>query len=155
MYLQFLLSHSHFSVMLKVYCNLTSASTILFKVFCEFYLWNSKKSFNFFLIFIMLHLSMALDTDFQPLFLDTPLGFWNTILSGYYKFVCELSPVWLFATLWSVARQAALSMEISRQEYWSGLHFVFQGIFPTQGSNPWLLSLFHWQADSLIVSINT
>ena len=35
-----------------------------------------------------------------------------------------LSPfscVSLFAALWTVARQAPLSMEFSRQEYWSGL----------------------------------
>ena len=50
--------------------------------------------------------------------------------------VCVLSGVRLFATLWSVARQAPLSMRFSRQEYWSGLHFLLQGIFPTQGSNP-------------------
>ena len=29
-----------------------------------------------------------------------------------------------------------LSMEFSRQEYWSGCHFLLQGIFPTQGLNP-------------------
>ena len=31
--------------------------------------------------------------------------------------------VWLFATPWFVAYQAPLSMEFSRQEYWSGLPF--------------------------------
>ena len=31
------------------------------------------------------------------------------------------------------------SMEFSRPEYWSGLSFPSQGIFPTQGSNPGLL----------------
>ena len=30
-----------------------------------------------------------------------------------------------------------------------GCHFLLQGIFPTQGSNPGLLYLLHWQADSL------
>ena len=30
-------------------------------------------------------------------------------------------------------------MEFSRQECWSGLHFLLQRIFPTQGSNPGLL----------------
>ena len=30
-----------------------------------------------------------------------------------------------------------------------GCHFLFQGIFPTQGSNLRLLCLLHWQADSL------
>ena len=37
--------------------------------------------------------------------------------------VCELSCVRLFATLWTVAHQAPLSMAFSRQEYWSGLPF--------------------------------
>ena len=30
-------------------------------------------------------------------------------------------------------------MEFSRQECWSGLHFLLQRIFPTQGANPGLL----------------
>ena len=30
-----------------------------------------------------------------------------------------------------------------------GCHFLLQGIFPTQESNPGLLCLLHWQADSL------
>ena len=34
---------------------------------------------------------------------------------------------------WSVAHQALLSMEFSRQEYWSGCHYFLQGIFLTQG----------------------
>ena len=50
-----------------------------------------------------------------------------------------LSCVQLFATPWTVAYQSPLSMGLSRQEYWSGLHFLLQGIFPTQGSNPGLL----------------
>ena len=39
----------------------------------------------------------------------------------------------LFATPWTVAYQTPLSMEISRQEYWSGLPFQshLQGIFST------------------------
>ena len=32
-----------------------------------------------------------------------------------------------------------------------GCHFLFQGIIPTQGSNPCLLRLLYWQADSLPV----
>ena len=35
----------------------------------------------------------------------------------------HFSRVRLFATPWTVARQAPLSMEFSRQEYWSGLPF--------------------------------
>ena len=29
-----------------------------------------------------------------------------------------------------------------------GCHFLLQGIFPTEGSNPQLLHLLHWQVDS-------
>ena len=35
--------------------------------------------------------------------------------------VKSLSCVWLFATPWTAAYQAPLSMGLSRQEYWSGL----------------------------------
>ena len=39
------------------------------------------------------------------------------------------------ATPWTVALQAPLSMGFPRQEYWSGLPFLLQGIFLTQGLN--------------------
>ena len=42
------------------------------------------------------------------------------------------------ATPWTVAHQAPLSMEFSRQEYWSGLPFLPPGDLPTQGSDPGL-----------------
>ena len=45
---------------------------------------------------------------------------------------------------WTTAHQALLFMEFSRQEYWSRRSFP-----TTQGSNPCLLHLLHWQADSL------
>ena len=41
-----------------------------------------------------------------------------------------LSHVQLFATTWTVVRQAPLSMEFSRQEYWSGLPFPSPGNLP-------------------------
>ena len=44
----------------------------------------------------------------------------------------SLSRVWLFGTPWTVVRQPPLSVGFSRQEYWSGCHFLLQGIFPTQ-----------------------
>ena len=64
-----------------------------------------------------------------------------------YHNVCVLSRVYvqLFVTPWTVACQAPLPMGFSRREHWSGLHFLLQGIFPTQGWNPGLL---HWQAGS-------
>jgi len=54
----------------------------------------------------------------------------------------------LFATLWTVARQAALSMGFSRQEYLSELPCPPTGIFLTQGSNLCLMSPA-WQESSL------
>ena len=51
-----------------------------------------------------------------------------------------------FATPQTIACQAPLFTGFSRQEYWSGLLFLPQGIFPTQGSNQCLL---HLEADSL------
>ena len=48
----------------------------------------------------------------------------------------SLSGVQLFVTPWTVARQAPpLSMDFTRQEYWSGLPFPAPGDFLTQGSN--------------------
>ena len=47
-----------------------------------------------------------------------------------FKLVCYTKPV---------ALQAPLCMGFPRQEYWSSCHFLFQGIFLTQGSNPHVL----------------
>ena len=63
-----------------------------------------------------------------------------------------LSRARLFATPWTVACQALLSMGFSSQGYWSGLPCPPQGIFPTQRWNPHLLCLLHWQAGSLPLS---
>ena len=63
--------------------------------------------------------------------------------------VCMLSSVQLFETLWTVARQAPLSMRLSTQEYWSGLPFPPPGDLPNPGIKPTSLCLLQWQADSL------
>ena len=52
-------------------------------------------------------------------------------------------------TLCTVAHQAPLSMEFSRQECWRGLPFPPPGDLPNPGSNLHLLCLLHWQVDSL------
>ena len=49
-----------------------------------------------------------------------------------------LSRVHRFTTPQTVAYQAPPFVDFSRQEYWSGLHSLLQGIFPTQGLNPGL-----------------
>ena len=50
--------------------------------------------------------------------------------------VCVLSHVQLFATPWTIACQASLSMEFSRQEYWSGLPFPSPSIQSTSCKMP-------------------
>ena len=57
-----------------------------------------------------------------------------------------LSCVRLFATQWTVAPQAPLSMEFSRQEYWNGLPCPPAGDLPNPGIEPRSPAL---QVDSL------
>jgi len=52
------------------------------------------------------------------------------------KKVKSLSRVRLFATPWTVAYQAPLSMGFSRQECWSGLPFPSPGDLPDRGIEP-------------------
>ena len=47
-----------------------------------------------------------------------------------------LGYVWLFATPWTVAYRAPLSMGFSKQEYWSGLPFPSPGDLPDPGIEP-------------------
>ena len=56
--------------------------------------------------------------------------------------------VWLFVPSWTIAHQAPVPVELSMQEYWGGLPCPPPGIFPSQGLNPCLLCLRHWQVDS-------
>ena len=54
-----------------------------------------------------------------------------------YACMCMLScfnHVWLFVTLWAVARQVPLSVGFSRQDYWSGLPFPPPGDLPNPGT---------------------
>ena len=50
--------------------------------------------------------------------------------------ICALSHVRLFVTPWTVAHQAPLSTEFSRQEYWSGLPFPTPEDLPKPGIKP-------------------
>ena len=56
--------------------------------------------------------------------------------SGPLKDKCVLSHVQLFVTPWTVAYQAPLSMEFSRQEYWNRLPFPPPGNLPDPGIDP-------------------
>ena len=50
--------------------------------------------------------------------------------------VKSLSLFCFFATPWTVAYQASLSMGVSRQEYWSGVPFPSPGDLPDPGIEP-------------------
>ena len=52
---------------------------------------------------------------------------------AHARSVAVLSHAQLFATLWTVALQAPLSMELSRQEYWDGLSFPLPRVLPNPG----------------------
>ena len=54
----------------------------------------------------------------------------------YSMCVSRLSHVRLFAIPWTVARKAPLSMECSKQEYWSGLPFPPPRDLPNPGIQP-------------------
>ena len=58
----------------------------------------------------------------------------------------SLSHDQLFATPWTVAYQAPLSMGFSMQEYWSGLPFPSPGDLPNPGIEP---GFPEFQADAL------
>ena len=102
-----------------------------------------------------------------------PLTLLSASLPSGCSWVWLLIRVWLFVTPWTVARQARLSMEFSRQEYWSGLPFPAPGDLPDPGTEPrspallvdslpteppgkpiikgyilnWVISFFKWTGD--------
>ena len=61
----------------------------------------------------------------------------------------SLSRAQLISTRWTVAGQAILSAEFSRQEYWSGLPFPSPGDLPDPGIESTSLALW---GDSFLLS---
>ena len=60
----------------------------------------------------------------------------------YFSLTVNVLPP--FATPWTVAHQAPLSMGFSRQEYWSGLPFPSPGDLPNPGIElPYFILLFY------------
>ena len=64
----------------------------------------------------------------------------------------RFSPVRLFATPWTIARQAPLSLGFSWQEYWSGLPFPSPGDLTNPGTEPDCPASPEFQMDSLPLS---
>ena len=64
----------------------------------------------------------------------------------------HFSRVWLFATLWTVARQTPRSMGFSKQEYWSGLPCPPSGDLPDPEIEPRSPVSSAFQVESLPLS---
>ena len=60
----------------------------------------------------------------------------------------HVSPVRLFAALWTVTHQAPLSLRFSRQDYWSGLPYPPPGDVPISGIEPTSPAASTLQGDS-------
>ena len=80
-------------------------------------------------------------------------NWWMGTQNRICAYVCSLSHVQVLATPWTIAWQPSLSMGFFWQGYWHGVHFLFQDIFLTQGSNLHPLSLLHWQVNSLALAL--
>ena len=72
----------------------------------------------------------------------------NQTLSYSYDVLSHFSHVQPFATLWTIAHQAPLSMGFSRQEYWSGLPCPPPGDLPDPRIKPMSLTFSAWEVGS-------
>ena len=83
----------------------------------------------------------------EPVNIHTRKKILNTLKCAHL-----LSRVWLLVTPWTVAHQAPLSMEFSRQEHWRELPFPSPGDLPNPGIKPMSLKascigrwiFYHW-----------
>ena len=76
----------------------------------------------------------------QSILLPLPLSNQKSVLYTVEYCVQSLSRVQLFVMARTVAQQAPLSMEFSRQDYWSGLPFPLPGYLPNPGIEPMSLA---------------
>ena len=91
--------------------------------------------------FNYLHLLWITLTSWELIFKikQNPKGYTSDNVNS--ECVCVLSCVQLSATPWTVARQVPLSMEFSRQEYWSGLPFPIPRNLSIPGIKPMSLAV--------------
>ena len=80
------------------------------------------------------------------------------VCAHVYMYVCvcmcmlsHFSHVQLFATPWTIAPRLLCPWDSPGKNTGVGCHALLQGIFLTQGSNPYLLCFLHWQAGSLLL----
>ena len=76
------------------------------------------------------------------------IGFGLTPVTSF-TFCAKLLQSCLTVTPWTVASRPHRPWDSPGRDTGVGYHSLLQGIFPTQGSNPHLSCLLHWQVDSL------
>ena len=104
-----------------------------------------KVLFQFFSSYVFMELYQAVSVEKNSPSLFREWAIWNN--NGLkWSEMKLLSHVRLFATPWTIAYQAPLSMGFPRQEYWSGLPFASPGDLPDPGIEPRSPTL---QADTL------
>ena len=98
---------------------------------------------------LQLWLSRGRATKCTP---DPSMSYWLGDLS--HLCACSVTSVMsnFFATLWTVAHQAPLSIGFLRQEYWSGLPFFSPRDLPDPGIKPRSPVSLAFQVDSLLLS---
>ena len=110
--------------------------------------WHTRKSKLFHTVFIHMHTQVGYYSDKRRKKSCHLQQHGWTLRALCACDACMLSHVWLFATPRTVAHQASLFMEFSRQEYWSGLPCPPPGDLPDPGieteslSSPALAGIF-------------
>ena len=66
----------------------------------------------------------------EPLYIADGNVKWYSHCGKQFSYCSQSSRVWHFVTPWTIAHQAPLSMEFSRQEYWSRVPFPPSGDLP-------------------------
>ena len=119
----------------------------------ETYVFHKGETFCFLQCSCLLYSQIILNADPKPLLKRNTWGMWScsrpqgirhvrspnqAVDLGLSFSVCVLLLSWVqvFATPWTVTHQAPLSMELSRQGYWSGLLFPTPGDLPNPGIKP-------------------
>jgi len=99
---------------------------------------------------ILYIIQTAYSLCFHVCILSLSINFLSLVHATVYAYVLShFSPVCLFVTPRTVLHQAPLSMEFSRQEYWSGLPYPPPEDLPNQGIEPTSPVSLALQVDSL------
>ena len=123
------------------YCKVISLQLIKKKKAQVFFIgetWDKQETQkNWDLVWVLpLNTCLVLDKllSFACLFSKALREGWLPYLISVKRYL--LSHVWLFVIPWTVACQAPLSIEFSKQEYWSGLPCPSPGDLPDGGTGP-------------------